>query len=772
MDGATVRKRSRRPSRDRLIRAGRSGAAIAGTLLLAVVATAAAGSAGASTAATAQPAVTASVPGSPGTPQPPTVLYSENFEHGQGAVPVRLSGYTGSSGETYTADPAWLEDCNGWVAAFEDPPGSDPAVKAQVDDCAGGTPGPEAWDDVRILAQALGILNGSPNPDDNHAVSALTNGPAGGGNPGPDKVEFRTVRPLPLAVHGRFLTLSVNIAEKSCSVDRARTLLDFFLVSGTTARLLTSKPVGPCTDNAPLIAPGTWGGTFTGDTPLLTTVTSLGVRMVNEQGSGNGNDHAFDDVEVLDVTPQLDQSFSPVTVQAGATSALTLTITNTSDLLAKRGWSFTDTLPSGLTLATPTAAATTCSAGTVTAADGGTTFSVAGGALSAGQASCTVTVDVTSATAGVYSSKASNMTALTGVNAPGSASVVVTRGPAIDLVKSASPSWFSAAGQALTYRFLVVNASRVPLSAVTVTDAGPAGLSPAGCPHPMLDAGARESCTATYSTTRQDLLGRSVSDTATASGTPPDEPAITSHPSTVTVPAVLPRSVTLAASAIPESYSAPGELVAFRFLVTDASPVPMSHITVNDTARPGQTPVACPLATLLPGRSERCTAAYLTRAADLDAGRITSIATAQGDPPGSTAPIVSSPSAVTVPAVVKPAIKVVMTATPASFDKAGQAIDYGFRVTDTGNVTLARVRVMDLLPGVPTAHCPAATLAAGTSETCTATYRITSADLTAGQVTNRAFAAGVPPGARVPVLSRLAGATVRERTLPQVPVTG
>jgi hypothetical protein len=66
----------------------------------------------------------------PGTAQAPTVLYAEDFENGQGTVAVRLTGYTSAAGESYTADPAWVQNCNGWISAFEDPGGNSPLVAA------------------------------------------------------------------------------------------------------------------------------------------------------------------------------------------------------------------------------------------------------------------------------------------------------------------------------------------------------------------------------------------------------------------------------------------------------------------------------------------------------------------------------------------------------------------------------------------------------------------------------------------------------------------
>jgi uncharacterized repeat protein (TIGR01451 family) len=717
-------------------------------------------------AATVRPSATASVPGMP---QPPVPLFAEDFENGQGTVPVRLTGYSGASGMTYGADPAWRQNCNGWIAAFIDPPGSNPAVKAQVADCtprAGGPggPGATAWNTVRMLAQALGVLNGSANANANHAVSAYTNGPVNSGDPGTGKVEFQTAQPIPVTANGRFLTFSVDAAETSCTTNHNHALLNFLLVNGSGTIPVTSKPIDPCVSGT-LIAPAIYAGTFSGDAPALFTGTSVGIKLVNEQGSGNGNDHAFDDIKLLDVTPRLDKSFSPSTAQVGGTSTLTFTITNTSDLLAKAGWSFTDTLPPGLTVATPATAGTTCPAGTVKTADGGSTVSLAGGTLDAGQASCTVTVNVTSARAGTYANDASDITASTGLNPPGRSAVTFSSTPTLDLVKSVSPTWFSAAGQALTYSFLVTNTSTVPLHDIRISDFLP--VSSLSCPRPALGPGDSETCTATYMTTATDLGAGSVTNTARAGGADRIGSTIDSDPSTVVVPS-LGGTITLVKTATPESFSAAGQLIAFDFLITNTSAVTMSAVMVNDTAQPGLTPVTCPQTTLGPGDSEHCTATYLTTRGDVDAGSVYNAATAQGNPPGSTVPIVSDKSAIIVPAVPQPGITVRKSASPASFDQAGQVIRYRYLVTNTSAVTLTRVHVTDRLPGLSAVACPAMTLAAGRPETCTATYRVTAADLDAGHVTNRAAAAGNPPGSAAPVISPPSTATIRAVQKPAI----
>ena len=194
-----------------------------------------------------------------------------------------------------------------------------------------------AWDNVRNLAYALGVVNGTPNPANNHAVSAYTNG----ANPGANKVEFQTVNPIPLVGNGRFLTFSVNAAEMNCQSNHAQ--LKFYLLNGTTAIPTFTTPIDPCTSGTVTHAPNPttpiFAGTYLSNAPVLFTGTSLGIQMLNGQGSGLGNDHAFDDIKVLDVTPQLDKSFSPDTVLVNTSSKLTFTITNTTDLLEKDGWS-------------------------------------------------------------------------------------------------------------------------------------------------------------------------------------------------------------------------------------------------------------------------------------------------------------------------------------------------------------------------------------------------------------------------------------------------
>ena len=339
-------------------------------------------------------------------------------------------------------------------------------------------------------------------------------------------------------------------------------------------------------------------------------------------------------------------------------------------------------------------------------------------------------------------------------------------------MKSASPSTFSVPGETIHYRFDVTNSGNVTLNHVKVDDAGLPGLSAITCPHTTLAAGASETCTATYTTTTADLDAGSVTNTATASGHPPTGRPVVSAPSSATITAIQSPAITVVKSASPSTFSVPGETIHYRFDVTNSGNVTLNHVKVDDTGLPGLSAITCPHHTLAAGASETCTATYTTTAADLDAGSVTNTRHRVGHPPTGRAPVISGPSTATITASHAPAITVVKSASPTSFSAAGQTIHYRFDVTNSGNVTLSHVKVHDTdLPGLSAITCPHTTLAAGASETCTATYTTTAADVDAGSVTNHATASGKPP-AGPPVKSAPSSATITLILSPQVPVTG
>jgi len=357
--------------------------------------------------------------------------------------------------------------------------------------------------------------------------------------------------------------------------------------------------------------------------------------------------------------------------------------------------------------------------------------------------------------------------------------------PGISVVKSATPSDAASfnVGQQITYSFVVTNTGNVALSGVTVDEGaftGSGTMSAVSCPSSTLAAGAQETCTATYTLTQADVDAGSVTNSATATGTPPDptQPTPVSPPSDVTIPGNPAPALTVDKTADPATAGAAGDVITYSFLVTNTGNVTMSDVTVDEGAFTGtgtMSPVSCPAAaaSMLPGAQVTCTATYTLTQADVDSGAVTNTATATGTDPGGS-PVPSDPDTTTVSVPPAPALTVVKSADPASAGAAGDVITYSFLVTNTGNVTMDNIAISEgAFTGSGTlspATCPTATLAPAATTTCTATYTLTQADVDAGTVTNTATAGGTPPGSTTPVDSPPSTAIVTVQGSPSLTV--
>jgi len=121
---------------------------------------------------------------------------------------------------------------------------------------------------------------------------------------------------------------------------------------------------------------------------------------------------AFLDIEP---PPTFAKEFIPDSIPQGAVSTLVFTIDNTASSLSASSLDFTDTLPAGVEVATPPAASTTCTGGTITAVAGSGVISYTGGSVGA-TASCTVEADVTASLAGMYVNTTGDLTSSSGVS--------------------------------------------------------------------------------------------------------------------------------------------------------------------------------------------------------------------------------------------------------------------------------------------------------------------------------------------------------------------
>jgi uncharacterized repeat protein (TIGR01451 family) len=151
---------------------------------------------------------------------------------------------------------------------------------------------------------------------------------------------------------------------------------------------------------------------------------------------------------------------------------------------------------------------------------------------------------------------------------------------------------------------------------------------------------------------------------------------------------------------------------------------------------------------LEPGESWVCTATYQVTQADLDAGvdTIANQAVASGDDPNDD-PVEDPDDTDPVDVDDWQGELTVDKQADVAEAQVGDAITYTFTITNNWNVTVDNITVDDPLEGLSTPICddPDRRLAPGESMTCTATYTVTEADLTAGQVHNVAVVAGQTP---------------------------
>ncbi len=194
----------------------------------------------------------------------------------------------------------------------------------------------------------------------------------------------------------------------------------------------------------------------------------------------------------------LNKAFAPAVIDVGGTSTLTFTLTNGAGNPAQGGINFTDNLPANVAVAATPNVTTTCPSGTgaVTAAAGSGTIAVTGASMSSAQASCVVTVDVTSnVPGGPYTNAAANITGIARLtNAVTASSLTVQSLPA--LTKAFAPSTVGV-GQAATLTFTLTNPAGAPArTSLTFSDALPAGLVIAATPNVVNSCGGAPSITA------------------------------------------------------------------------------------------------------------------------------------------------------------------------------------------------------------------------------------------------------------------------------------
>ena len=469
--------------------------------------------------------------------------------------------------------------------------------------------------------------------------------------------------------------------------------------------------------------------------------------------------------------PTMTKSFAPSTVAVGATSTLTFTVTNPNASVAVSGVAFTDTLPAGLTV---TSGSSVQCAGTLTRT-APSTLSFTGGTLAAG-ANCTVTATVTATTAGPHSNISGFVTSTTtGTNNAGasgiaSASLTAVIPPRMSKLFSPNPIL---AGGTSTLTFSITNPNQNnAVSGVAFTDTFP--ISPAamkvaavptaatsGCGTPTFAPVAAASsvsfsggtiaaagtCTVTvnitapsvgtYSNTSgtvshiinaASVNGNTASNSLTVNTPSPEIALLKQVGSSPTGPWRSFLAVTLPTS------------VYYKFTLENAGDVALSPVSVTD-------PLVSMASCVWPASLPIAVAANDNHIATCVVGPITAVAgsnlntaTASGTYSGT--PYLDQSSATYATA----SLTIAKSATQTYFTSVGDVLNYSYLVTNNGSAILSGpVTVAD---NKTTVTCPALSTIGDNdnffdpaeSITCTASYTVVAADVTASSITNTASA--------------------------------
>ena len=175
---------------------------------------------------------------------------------------------------------------------------------------------------------------------------------------------------------------------------------------------------------------------------------------------------------VVEPPPVFSKGFSPAIVGVGLVSTLTFSIDNSASAVAASNLAFTDTLPSGLVIATPPNVVNNCN-GSVIATNGSNLIDYSSGNVGAGTA-CLLQVDVLGTASGLLVNTTGDLTSSSGNSGP--ASDTLTTNPQPLFSKSFSPNAIVLGGISTLTFSLDNTLSTVDASALNFTDNLPGGL--------------------------------------------------------------------------------------------------------------------------------------------------------------------------------------------------------------------------------------------------------------------------------------------------------
>lgn len=191
------------------------------------------------------------------------------------------------------------------------------------------------------------------------------------------------------------------------------------------------------------------------------------------------------------------------------------------------------------------------------------------------------------------------------------------------------------------------------------------------------------------------------------------------------------------------TFNTAGQIINYQYTVTNTGNTALTGpITVTDN----KVAVTCPNVNTIgnldgnldPAENIICVSSYTITQADLNAGSVTSNATA------TTGGVLSNTVATTVQITPVAVLELTSTANPTTYNQAGQVITFTYIIKNTGTPTLGPTQFVIRDDRLGNINCGAqdTSLAANASISCTGTYTTKDADRTATQLIFNTVASG------------------------------
>jgi uncharacterized repeat protein (TIGR01451 family) len=393
------------------------------------------------------------------------------------------------NGMAVAANPTFSNTCGGTVSS------GSAQGDTQVALSGGSTAGPGTSCVVKVVVTASGVgalVNttaaiSSTNAGIGNTASATLTTTAPG-----NAILTKRTSPNPIGI-GETAQLTFTITNKATATNDIRfndaLPPGVYIPTGAVFSGTCVSTTGTALGRTSSVTNGTTTIAITGvDLAATTTSCTISVPVTSNTAGSYVNDSSrisnlanvtattLSDTLVVEAAT-LTKTFSPSSILVGGTATMSLVLNNSTAKPEHNGMGFTESLPTGLVLAS-VPAASQCS-GTVSGTAGGTTVTVANAVLADGLASCTITAIVTSAAAGTYNNLAANITTITS-NLVKNVNATLTVTVAVPTLEKTNNQTTITPGSSTTYSIIVGNDNPVTFtgtSAVVLKDPVVANLS-------------------------------------------------------------------------------------------------------------------------------------------------------------------------------------------------------------------------------------------------------------------------------------------------------